>query len=542
MDYMDSIVVSNQVDSTIIDGIINRINREGNKTMNAYHVWLECDEYFKGNMIARYANTDINRVSMEEYKIAWKKHHIYNLLGSWDIIIPLNEVTNKPLPLATILKDIDIYEKWERQILELDDMGLITATGKVRIPEKKQEMKLYKWAMKHFSLTPAGSIGCMCFSQWISKKAGLLGYTVTEDMVYDIDNGILKVDTLNKDIISAIIKVVVDDIIEAIKGCSIDRFDIHISVKPIDLILSSENSVYDSCHSLNINPCHSTANCHGNGNMSYLLDSSTFIAYITRRGDTKKLNRYLLYASHDLTTIIIGRSYPQGESIIGKYYANNVASVLIDKMITYHDIDESDINYFPEGYRVSDILTSFTVKQDSNKHEYDIPYLYDKPMGYIAINNNDPDERKYDIGTDYTFCLICGEKYSSAYSVICPDCGGNSDLIPDANDEECSECGQAYNPNTMTIINNNWICDDCSQQYYFICDDCEEYIHRSSRAEYTVRDANNNIERYVCGDCIDNYHYCDDCREAYVSGVLIEVNRYDTYCPDCYANRYPNKV
>lgn len=93
----------------------------------------------------------------------------------------------------------------------------------------------------------------------------------------------------------------------------------------------------------------------------------------------------------------------------------------------------------------------------------------------------------------------------------------------------CFECGEEIpDHETMyNIGNENYICEDCRDEYYICCEDCEELV--------PVDDIINvDNDRYVCEDCSSNYYRCDCC-EHYYSDHNIAVNTIAwTLCDDCY--------
>lgn len=105
---------------------------------------------------------------------------------------------------------------------------------------------------------------------------------------------------------------------------------------------------------------------------------------------------------------------------------------------------------------------------------------------------------------------------SSMETIICFECGG-----------EIQEGEDRY-----SIGNENYICEDCKDEYYSYCEDCEELVHVD---DLVAVDDNN---RYVCEDCSDSYYTCDHCEGLY-SEHHIAVNTIRlTLCDYCYSNYY----
>ena len=97
----------------------------------------------------------------------------------------------------------------------------------------------------------------------------------------------------------------------------------------------------------------------------------------------------------------------------------------------------------------------------------------------------------------------------------------------------CFECGRELRDHeTMyNIGNEDYICEDCRNDYYTYCEDCEELVHVDD-----IISVDNN--RYVCEECSGNYCTCDHCERLY-SEHHIAINTIAiTLCDYCYSDYY----
>ena len=96
----------------------------------------------------------------------------------------------------------------------------------------------------------------------------------------------------------------------------------------------------------------------------------------------------------------------------------------------------------------------------------------------------------------------------------------------------CSKCGCEINIDEDGYYydedRDEYICDDCFDDYYIKCNDCGEVVDKEDA--YYITD----IGEYVCENCIDNYAQCEDCGD-YVSDWRY-VNNYGNVCENCYYN------
>jgi hypothetical protein len=98
----------------------------------------------------------------------------------------------------------------------------------------------------------------------------------------------------------------------------------------------------------------------------------------------------------------------------------------------------------------------------------------------------------------------------------------------------CFECERELQEgeDKYDIGNENYICEDCRDNYYYYCDDCDELV----LGEDTI--AVNDNHRFVCENCADDYYTCSHCRGLFDPGHIAVDTYYITLCDDCYENHY----
>lgn len=147
--------------------------------------------------------------------------------------------------------------------------------------------------------------------------------------------------------------------------------------------------------------------------------------------------------------------------------------------------------------------------------------------------------------------IIDEEFYCDECTVKCSDCGeyilkedaietGYGNLICEyCRDEDyyaCEDCGEIYRRNDMTWIENmdTFVCDDCLDSYYK-CECCEKWF--SSRGVRETYDGN-----WVCDDCSCDYYTCADCGYLVHSDEAIyDENNDCDYCPNC-EDKHPESI
>jgi formylmethanofuran dehydrogenase subunit E len=95
----------------------------------------------------------------------------------------------------------------------------------------------------------------------------------------------------------------------------------------------------------------------------------------------------------------------------------------------------------------------------------------------------------------------------------------------------CFECGEEVQGTMYHIGGEDYICEDCRDQYYYVCEDCDELVHEDN---IVTVDGN----RYVCWSCANGYYTCDHCHELFDLDNIAVDTYYITLCTECYEEDY----
>lgn len=107
------------------------------------------------------------------------------------------------------------------------------------------------------------------------------------------------------------------------------------------------------------------------------------------------------------------------------------------------------------------------------------PVKYYGRNGQILIRDNYEDEEEGQ-------CDCCDEWFGVDSLLTCDCCGGTF----------CTDCCREYD----TIEGFVYLCDDCRNDYYKTCHHCGG-LERESRMTYIE-----NLDRWVCNDCLEEYY------------------------------------
>ena len=302
------------------------------------------------------------------------------------------------------------------------------------------------------------------------------------------------------------------------------------SVHPLDFLSSSENSY-------NWRTCHSLDGDYRAGNLSYMVDRSTFMVYIKGEEECElphfgpvkwnsKKWRVLMHVSNDDEIMFAGRQYPFNS----KSGLDQVLKIYNELMVGKTELYPSENKYGPWKKDYVDMhLSEDNLAPIELQSKY---ILYDRrlvelPMvvkqGYYAQNFNDilnshiykypyytiQMRNWYDFGHRMNNPIYIGEE------VLCLHCGDN--IIHESNTMRCNECELKYG----TEENYNYgfcdccgsrvdsmflwpcegelVCEHCLRTECFMCDDCGEYYFNENK--------NYMIDRVVCDKCYNEGEY-----------------------------------
>lgn len=314
------------------------------------------------------------------------------------------------------------------------------------------------------------------------------------------------------------------------------------SVHPLDFLSSSENTY-------NWRSCHALDGEYRAGNLSYMVDTTTFMVYLKGADDVilagfgpevkwnSKKWRMLIHTAEDDKIMFAGRQYPFS-SFDGITQVLNIYNNLMQQP---SDNPFGGYRRFRYNNWRADYVNGY-VPYDAAYDTEPVP-LDDK---YIVFNNQlvglhdvvkqGPGAMNY----NDILCSTCYEfPYYAIYDTWCyesPEQLRNNPIIV-GGEITCLHCGQAVvrNPETMR-------CDDCEMEYGY--EENDVYGSCSCCGRRIYLDDTPYVGRYdepVCDSCFQERCFvCDNCGSAYFK----EDANYITYddgddamlCPHCYEN------
>ena len=251
-------------------------------------------------------------------------------------------------------------------------------------------------------------------------------------------------------------KIVLDDLqTQASMLIQDDKVEgyLSFSVHPLDYLSSSENNY-------NWRSCHSLDGEYRTGNLSYMLDSSTIVVYLSSKEQTTLPNfpdsvpwnskkwRVLFFLSNDWNMLFAGRQYPFA-SKHGINIALNYFSKLFDT--TYYKcwedyrIGSVNLNtnplpligdYIPVGRKLialNQLITDAKPKENEEALHYNdllystvykpiYAYSFEKNYHFSPPTGTTNSETKFFIG-GVPKCLRCGkEEVMHSGTMQCPEC------------------------------------------------------------------------------------------------------------------------
>lgn len=302
------------------------------------------------------------------------------------------------------------------------------------------------------------------------------------------------------------------------------------SIHPLDYLSISENThKWRSCHALDGE--------YRAGNLSYMLDTCTFICYLKSDNDAKlphfpesvpwndKKWRVLFFLNSTNNLIVAGRQYPFSSQSGLDWILKNAFSKIFafpnsewrgwEKFITTTNFSEMtyhlDNQYISDGAKIFDVAT-FIENVEGSKQFNDILYssYYTPSYAYLWKCSENPfwgeyfPNYRYNLGTihvgGYTPCLHCGVE--------------------------------------ETLDEGGMLCYDCEMQYgiesnehFTFCDCCGARIEVATNGNYVDEDI-------LCDNCFEEHAgICDGCHGAFYDSKLIQAENGETYCGYCWGER-----
>ena len=152
---------------------------------------------------------------------------------------------------------------------------------------------------------------------------------------------------------------------------------------------------------------------------------------------------------------------------------------------------------------------------------------FNEQEGYFLVDNTEQEEMMSDVTTG-VICSVCGDRTHEdnirwvSDNPYCEDC---SDEVLNY----CEDCEEYYdNRYEGTHVNNyGYVCDHClNHGEFFYCNMCDEHIRGD---DYQIIDGD-----YYCDECLDEYAFnCGECGEWYHNDDMEEHNGKEL-CTGCY--------
>ena len=304
------------------------------------------------------------------------------------------------------------------------------------------------------------------------------------------------------------------------------------SVHPLDFLSSSENTY-------NWRSCHALDGEYRAGNLSYMVDETTFMVYLKNADDTylpafptsvkwnSKKWRMLIHASTNDCIMFAGRQYPfsskSGIDLVLNVY-NNIGQFsswhkytewradYVDSYVPFDSKDElfnercletKYVVYKDRLYALDDI-----VKPGHNSLNYnDVLYstCYQRPY-YACLNGwQSPNWIRTNpivIGEEVP-CLHCGEELiHNTETMRCDDCELKFGYEDNDNYGHCECCGCRIHYDDAYYVGDDYVCDHCFNNECFVCDNCGEAYYNSDK--HCVETERDEVE-YMCSYCYENY-------------------------------------
>ena len=318
-------------------------------------------------------------------------------------------------------------------------------------------------------------------------------------------------------------KIVLDDLqTQASMLIQDDKVEgyLSFSVHPLDYLSSSENNY-------NWRSCHSLDGEYRAGNLSYMLDSSTIVVYLSSKEQTTLPNfpdsvpwnskkwRVLFFLSNDWNMLFAGRQYPfaskHGINIVLNYFSKLFDTTYYKCWEDYR-IGSVNLNanplplvgdYVPVG-RTLIALNQLITDAKPTLHYNDLlystvykpiyAYSFEKNYHFSPPTGTTNSETKFFIG-GVPKCLRCGkEEVVDSGTMQCQEC---LDIYgQDTGFERCDCCGHNMRVGDGYWVDDFYVCPDCYEKETAICEDCEER-HFIENMKY---DAKNHL--YICKRCL----------------------------------------
>ena len=309
------------------------------------------------------------------------------------------------------------------------------------------------------------------------------------------------------------------------------------SVHPLDFLSSSENTY-------NWRSCHALDGEYRSGNLSYMVDNTTFMVYLKGAddvylnsfGDVKwnsKKWRMLIHASERDEIMFAGRQYP--------IYSTDALDQVLN---IYNNLMYGDFGYRKRYYGwQTDYIEDYTTTLGGVSTTFDLEdkyFVYNGRLyGMFDAVKPGPEARNYNdllFSTCYTrpaytflstwearsynprenplivggevMCLHCGQRViTDPETMRCDHCEMNYGYEENDAYGSCSVCGARIYLDDAPYVGDydEPVCDSCYHTECFICEECGETHFKSDKHYIRLDDDEEETEKYVCAHCYEEY-------------------------------------
>ena len=296
-----------------------------------------------------------------------------------------------------------------------------------------------------------------------------------------------------------------------------------LSVHPLDFLSTSENT-----H--NWRSCHALDGEYRSGNLSHMIDHSTFICYLKSSKDEKLPNfppdvpwnskkwRVLFYMSDRWDMIFAGRQYP--------FCTETGLDFVKNKVFPRANLGDfsSWIDKKYCGFKDKDVYSNFS-------HSY-VPVV----DGLVALDElviNEPGSLQFND-------VLSSSCYDALYAYKKVECFGGYKYAPMhkftrfhiGGKCNCTRCGKY-----PIEITSSFMCNDCELEYGDSEDDMFAYCPCcGSRYYYDDGVWVEGDEECVCPSCADSETtICDCCGTRHYTSAMVYSRKHNKYlCPECW--------
>lgn len=310
-----------------------------------------------------------------------------------------------------------------------------------------------------------------------------------------------------------------------------------LSVHPLDFLSASENNHgWRSCHALDGE--------YRSGNLSYMLDNCTIMAYLKSDAPDTKLPRFpvdvpwndkkwrcYFFFDWDADLCYAGRQYP---------FHTDRGLELVEQVMRHlkYFIDNPDREwtFFGQGDVCAHRFHHWCLKGETKINDETYFFGHTKVIvGYEDSTKVVP-LNKY-VGTDREAMCFNDLVDSHTYAPYVMHYKGG-DYFPDLGTHKmnigaptyCACCGER-------IVGNSdmFICHHCQHEYQIgneiCCVNCGCIIPADEGVELDGQ--------YWCNDCFEEHWIeCDECHLRFHEDDMYAAPNGDYYCPDCWRNRH----